>query len=319
MRARLVIAAMMVLVAGSAFAQTYPSRPIKIVVPFAAGGPGDTVARLLAQAMSKGQTVVVENISGAGGNIGATNVSRAAPDGYTLLFHQLGMAISQFLYPKLEYDPLDFETIGMVAYQANVLITRPNFGPARFSDLLAYLKDNSEKLSFASTGLGGASDLCAILFKSRTGIDIKTVPYRATAPALTDILSGNVDLLCDSVATATPYIQAGTVKAYGVTTLVRASSLPDVPTLDELGLKGFDMTTWTSLYAPKGTPKPIVEHLSKSLQAAVEDAQFNAALQKVGSNAQPKEKATPEAHAAFLRQEIARWGPILKAANVRAN
>lgn len=320
MRARILAALVLALVAAPAVAQNYPARPIKLVVPFAAGGPGDTVGRLLAQAMSKGGvTVVVENVSGAGGNIGATYVSRAAPDGYTLLFHQLGMAISPFLYSKLEYDPLNFETIGMVAYQANVLITRPNFHAGSFADFLDYLKANKDKLSFASTGLGGASDLCAILFKSSTGIDIKTVPYRATAPALTDILGGNVDLLCDSVATATPYIQAGSVKAYGVTTLTRASSLPDVPTLDELGLKGFDMTTWTSLYAPKGTPRPVIEYLSKSLQEAVQDPQFNASLQKIGSAAQPKEKATPEAHAAFLRQEMNRWGPIIKAAKVRAD
>ena len=203
------------------------------------------------------------------------------------------MAISPFLYAKLEYDPLDFETIGMVAYQANVLITRPNIVPGTFKDLLEYLKTNRDKLSFASTGPGGAWDLCAILFKNATGIDIKTVPYRATAPALTDILGGNVDLLCDSVATATPYIQAGSVQAHGVTTLTRASSLPNVPTLDEQGLKGFDMTTWTSLYAPKGTLRPIVDHLSKSLQEAVQDPHFNASLQKVGSSAQPKERATP--------------------------
>jgi len=319
MRAKVLIALTIALIAAPVHAQNYPARPIKLVVPFAAGGPGDTVARLLAQAMSKGQTVIVENVSGAGGNIGATYVSRAAPDGYTLLFHQLGMAISPFLYSKLEYDPLDFETIGMVAYQANVLITRPNMVPGTFQDFLSYLKTNHEKLSFASTGPGGASDLCAILFKNATGIDIKTVPYRATAPALTDILGGNVDLLCDSVATATPYIQAGSVQAHGVTTLTRASSLPDVPTLDEQGLKGFDMTTWTSLYAPKGTTRPIVEHLSKSLQDAVQDPQFIASLQKVGSSAQPKERATPEAHAAYLRQEISRWGPIIKAAKIRAD
>jgi tripartite-type tricarboxylate transporter receptor subunit TctC len=254
-------------------------------------------------------------VSGAGGNIGATYVSRAAPDGYSLLFHQLGMAISPFLYSKLEYDPLDFDTIGMVAYQANVLITRPNFAPDKFNDFLDYLKANKDKLSFASTGPGGASDLCAILFKSATGIDIKTVPYRATAPALTDLMGGNVDLLCDSVATATPFINSGKVQAHGVTTLTRASSLPDVPTLDEQGLKGFDQTTWTALYAPKGTPKPIIDHLAKSLQDAVQDPQFKASLHRVGSSPMPKERATPEALSSFLRQEMDRWGPILKKAH----
>jgi len=320
MLARIVVVLAVALAAMPAVAQTYPARPIKLVVPFAAGGPGDTVGRLLAQSMNKsGMTMVVENVSGAGGNIGATYVSRAAADGYTLLFHQLGMVISPFLYSKLDYNPLDFEPIGMVAYQANVLISRPDMVAGGFQGLLAYLKTNKDKLSFASTGLGGASDLCAILFKNATGVDIKVIPYRATAPALTDLLGGNVDLLCDSVATATSYIQAGSVRAYGVTTLTRASSLPDVPTLDELGLKGFDMTTWTSLYAPKGTPKPIIEYLSKALQEAVEDPQFKTSLQKIGSAAQPKEKATPEAQAAYLRQEISRWGPIIKGAKVHAD
>jgi len=302
----------------AAAAQDYPSRPIKLVVAFAAGGPADTVGRMLAQAMGKGQTIVIENISGAGGTIASTYVSRAAPDGYTLLFNQLGMAISPFLYPKLEYDPLSsFEYIGLVAYQANVLVTRPKFAPGSFADLLAHLKANRNRLSFASTGRGGASDLCAILFGSATGIDITTVPYRATAQALTDLLAGNVDLLCDSVATATPFIQSGAVEAHGVTTLNRVPTLPQVPTLDEQGLKGFDMMTWTALYAPKGTPKPIVDHLVRSLQVAVEDPEFKAGLQRIGSTPMPKERATPEAHAAFLRQEMTRWQPILEKAETR--
>jgi len=224
------------------------------------------------------------------------------------------------LYAKLEYDPLkSFATIGLVAYQANVLLTRPNIAPGSFQDFLAFLRTNRDKLSFASTGPGGASDLCAILFKSKTGIDIKTIPYRATAPALTDLMGGNVDLLCDSVATATPFIQAKTVEAHGVTTMTRASSLPDVPTLDEQGLKGFDQTTWTALYAPAGTPGPIIDHLAKSLQDAVQDPQFNTSLHKFGSSAMPAARATPQAHAAFLRQEMERWGPILKAAKDRGN
>ncbi len=320
MRARLLFAIALSVIVAPAQAETYPARPIKLVVPFAAGAPGDTVGRLLAHAMSKGQTVVVENVSGAGGNIGATYVSRAAPDGYTLLFHQLGMAISPFLYSKLEYDPVkSFEPIGMVAYQANVLVTRPKAMPAKFEEFLSYLKANHDRLAFASTGPGGASDLCAILFKSRTGLDIKTVPYRATAPALTDIIAGNVDLLCDSVATATPFIQAGMVQAYGVTTLTRASSLPDVPTLDELGLKGFDMTTWTAIYAPQGTPTPVIEHLVRSLQDAVQDPKFRESLNKVGSAPWPKQRATPDSLAAMLRQEMDRWGPILKKANIGGN
>ena len=304
-----------ILLAFPAVADDYPSRPIRLIAPFAAGGPNDTVARLLAQAMGKEQkqTIVVENISGAGGNIGATYVSRAKPDGYTLLFHQLGMAISPALYDKLEYDALkDFEYIGLVAYQPNVLISRPSLPARDFSDLLSYLKSNKDKLSFASTGPGGASHLCAILFMSSTGIDIKSVPYRATSPALTDVIAGNVDLLCDSVATATPYVESGKVKAHGVTGLVRSPNLPEVPTLDEQGIKGFDMVTWTGLYAPKNTPKAVLDQLVAMLQRAVQDKDFQASLLKLGSSAMPRDRATPDGLSNYLRQEMARWAPIIK-------
>ena len=320
MRAMAVVAFALALFASSAIAaDTYPSRPIKLVVAFAAGGPNDTVGRILAQAMTKpGQTVVVENVSGAGGNIAATYVSRAAPDGYTLLFHQLGMAISPFLYPKLEYDPLkDFEYIGLVAYQPNVLVTRPGVAPGSFQDFLGYLKTNKDKLAFASTGKGGASDLCAILFMSATGIDIKVVPYRATAPALTDLLGGNVDLLCDSVATATTYVEAGKVEAHGVTSTTRAAALPEVPSFAEQGLPAVDMVTWTGLYAPKNTPKPIVDHLVASLQTAVVDPAFAKSLELIGSAPMPKERATPESLSSFLRQEMTRWESIIKNAKLR--
>jgi tripartite-type tricarboxylate transporter receptor subunit TctC len=315
---KVVVVLLSALFASSASAQNFPTRPIKIIVPFAAGGPGDTVGRLLAQAMSKQHSVVVENISGAGGNIGATNVARAVPDGHTLLFHQLGMAISPSLYKKLEYDPLkDFEYLGLVAYQPNVIITGPSVAAKDLKELLAHLRANQDKMTFASTGPGGASHLCSILFMSATGINIRAVPYRATSPALTDILGGQVDLLCDSVATATPYIESGKVRAYGVTSTTRSPSIPSVPTLDEAGIPGFDMITWTALYAPKGTPKPVLEKLNEMLQLAVQDERFNTALQKVGSSAMPKERATPEAHSAFLQQEMKRWAPIIESAKIR--
>jgi tripartite-type tricarboxylate transporter receptor subunit TctC len=318
MYARLLIAVGLLTVSTMAGAETFPSRPIKLVVPFAAGGPGDAVGRLLAQAMSRSHSVVVENVSGAGGNIGAARVAKAQPDGYTVLFHQLGMAISPLLYPKLDYGPLtDFEYIGLVAYQPNVLIARPSVPANTFSGLLAYLKSNRDMLAFANTGPGGASHLCAILFMNATQIDIKSVPYRATSLALTDLLGGQVDLLCDSVATATPYILSGAVKAYGVTGKTRAMTLPDVPTLDEQGLTGFDMVTWTALYAPRHTPKPAVDNLVGMLQSAVDDPQFKASLQRIGSQPMPKERAKPEALAAHLKQEMDRWAPIIKSANIR--
>lgn len=299
-------------------ADSFPSRPITLVVPFAAGGPGDTVGRLLANAMSRSQPVVVENISGAGGNIGATRVARAAPDGYTLLFHQLGMAVSPSLYAKLEYDALnDFDYVGLVAFQPNVIVTRPDLPAKTFPEFLAYLRAHAKDLAFANTGPGGASHLCAILFMSTTGIDMKSIPYRATSLALNDVLGGQVDLLCDSVATATPYIEAGKVKAWGVSSKARAAGLPDLPSLAEQGLDGVDMVTWTALYAPKGLPKPVHETLVSLLQGAVTDPTFQASLRKIGSAAWPKEQATPEALSAYLRQEMARWRPIIEKAKVR--
>jgi tripartite-type tricarboxylate transporter receptor subunit TctC len=299
-------------------ADVYPSRPIKLVVPFAAGGPGDTVGRLVAQAMSKSHAVIVENIGGAGGNVGAARVAKAAPDGYTVLFHQLGMAVSPSLYPKLDYDPLtDFEYIGLVAFQPNVLITRPSLPATDFSQLLSYLRSNRDQLAFANTGPGGASHLCAILFMNATQIEIKSVPYRATSLALTDLLGGQVDLLCDSVATATPYIRSGAVKAYGVTGRTPAATLPDVPTLEGQGLAGFDMVTWTALYAPRHTPKPAIDVLTAMLQSAVDDEQFKSSLRNIGSQAMPRERATPDALASHLRREMERWAPIIRNAHIR--
>ena len=301
-----------------AHAQEYPTRSITLVVPFAAGGPGDTVGRLLAEAMSKPQRVIVENIGGAGGNVGAARVARAAPDGYTLLFHQLGMAVSPSLYTKLEYDALnDFEYIGLVASQPNVIVTRANFPAKTFPEFIDHLRANREKLSFSNTGKGGASHLCAILFMSMTGIEIKSVPYRATNLALNDILSGSVDLLCDSVATATPHIQSGTLKAYGVTGRTRSDVLPDVPTLDEQGLNGFDMVTWTALYSPKRTPLAITTRLVEMLQGAVADAKFKTSLRLIGSSAMPTERARPEALAAYLREETERWRKVLEQSKAR--
>jgi tripartite-type tricarboxylate transporter receptor subunit TctC len=306
------------MVATSAGAQTFPARPIKVVVPFAAGGPGDAVGRLLAQAMGRSHNVVVENVSGAGGNIGAARVAKAPPDGYTVLFHQLGMAISPFLYPKLDYDPLtDFEYVGLVAFQPNVLVVRPSLPARDFPELLTYLRSHKDQLAFASTGPGGASHLCSILFMNATQIELKSVPYRATSLALTDLLGGQVDLLCDSVATATPFIRSGAVRAFGVTSKARGATLPDVPSLHELGLSGFDMVTWTALYAPKHTPVAVVERLVDMLQAAVEDPQFKASLERIGSQAMPKARATPQALATFLREEMERWAPIIKTAQIR--
>lgn len=312
-------AALLVVTPHASYAQTYPSRPITLIVPFAAGGPADVVARILANVLNKTTRVVVENVGGAGGNLGSLRVARAAPDGYTILFQNISMAISPALYPKLDYSPLkDFETIGLVAQQPNVLLSRPS-APSDFPTFLNYLKTNQSKLSFANTGPGGASHLCAILVMNALNLNITSVPYRGTSVAMNDLIGGQVDLLCDSVATAPPYIQSGVVKAYAVTSKQRSVALPDTPSLHELGLTDFDMVNWTALYAPKNTPQSIIQTLTLKLQEAVQDPDLQAALKRIGSEPMPKERATPEAGRAYLESELKRWDDVIKKAGITLN
>jgi tripartite-type tricarboxylate transporter receptor subunit TctC len=302
----------------TAGAETFPSRPITIVVPFAAGGPADVVARTLAAALGKRGQIIVENVNGAGGNIASARVSRATPDGYTLLFQNISMAVSPALYSRLDYDPLtDFDYIGLIAYQPNVVLARADNPARNFGEFIAYLKANRSKLSFAHAGTGGASHLCAVLFLKAINVDITLIPYRGTAPAMTDLLGSNVDLLCDSVATAPPYIAAGKVRAFGVTSKDRWPLLPQVPSLQEEGLAGFDATNWTGLYAPKGTPGPVLDKLSEMLRDTVADPAFRESLGRVGSLPVTPDKATPQALQSYLKQEIMRWDRVIKTAHIR--
>jgi tripartite-type tricarboxylate transporter receptor subunit TctC len=296
-----------------AAAQTYPNHPIMMIVPYAAGGPADVVGRILAKHLSNTLPVVVDNIGGAGGNLGSDHVARSAPDGYTLLFQNISMAISPSLYKKLQYDPLkDFDYIGLVAYQPNVVLTGPTVKANTFAELKAYLKANQSTLTFANSGTGGASYLCAILFMNALKLHITSVPYRGTSQAMTDLLGGHVDLLCDSVATATPYIKAGSVKAFGVTSPERFSALPQVPTLAEQGVAGFNMVNWTALYAPKGTPAPALAKLRGALLAVNSDPTFKSDLERIGSTPFAPDRANPDALAAYLKSEIQRWSALLK-------
>jgi tripartite-type tricarboxylate transporter receptor subunit TctC len=303
--------------APSAGAQTYPTHPITMIVPFAAGGPADVVGRILAKHLSAKLPIIVENIGGAGGNLGSAHVARSAPDGYTVLFQNISMAISPALYPKLDYDPIkDFDDLGLVAYQPNVVLTGPKFPATTFAEFVSMLRANQAKLSFANTGTGGASYLCAVLFMNALKLDITSVPYRGTSQAMTDLLGGQVDLLCDSVATATPYIKAGSVKAFGVTSTERFSQLPDVPTLAEQGMTGFDMVNWTALYAPKGTPPAILTELRNKLHDVVTDPNFLADLKNVGSAPVSADRANADAHARYLTAEMQRWAVVLKGVTV---
>ncbi|HEY2991000.1 MAG TPA: tripartite tricarboxylate transporter substrate binding protein BugD [Candidatus Binatia bacterium] len=293
-----------------------------MVVTFAAGGPTDTVARLIAQPMSGvlKQQVIVENVLGAGGTIAADRVAKAAPDGYTILIHHIGMSTAPALYRKLPFNPLtDFEPIGLVNEVPMTLVGKKDFPPKDLKELVAYVKANKEKINLANAGLGAASHLCGTLFMSAIQTELTTVPYNGTGPAMNDLLGGQVDIMCDQTTNTTSQIKAEKIKAYGVTSKKRIASLPNVPTMDEAGLKGFEVTVWHGLYAPKGTPKPVVDALTKALQAALKDNNVKLRFGELGSEPVAENRATPEALRAHLKAEIDKWTPILKKAGVYAD
>jgi len=307
------------LLTGTANAQKYPDKPISLVVPFAAGGPTDTIARLLATQMSKslGQSVVVENVPGAGGTVASAKVAKSKPDGYTIYIHHMGMATAQALYDKLPYDPLkDFEYIGQVADVPMVLLGSKNFPPNNFKELEAYIRANKDKVTMANAGPGAVSQLCGLIFQSRLGVRVTTVPYKGTGPALTDLVGGQVNILCDQTTQTIPFIKDGKVKVYGVTTPKRLSALPNVPTLDEQGMKGFDVKVWHGIYAPLGTPKPILDRLNAALKKALTDPDLKARLDSSNIDIVPVAKQNGEALKSHLDAEINRWGPIIRKANI---
>ena len=306
----------------SANAQDYPTKVITLVVPFAAGGPTDTVARLLGGPMTKTlkQQIIVENVGGAGGTIAANRVAKAAPDGYTILIHHIGMSTAPALYRKLAYDPIkDFEPIGLINEVPMTLVARPNFPAKDLKELIAYVKKNKDKVTYANAGLGAASHLCGTLFMSAIETDVTTVPYKGTAPAMNDLLGGQVDFMCDQTTNTTSQIKADKIKVYGVTTKTRVKSLPNVPTMHEAGLPNFEVSVWHGLYAPKGTPKPVIEKLTKSLQDALQDSTVKQRFGDLGTEPVAEKRATPDALRAHLKSEIDRWTPIIKKAGVYAD
>jgi tripartite-type tricarboxylate transporter receptor subunit TctC len=315
-------AALLALLATGVQAQGFPTKPITLVVPFDAGGPTDTLARTVGQAMTTNlkQTILVENRGGAGGTIGVNYVAKAKNDGYTLLLHHIGMSTAPALYRTLPYKPIDdFEMIGLVADVPMTLIAKKDLPPNNFKELVAFLKANKDKTNYANAGLGAASHLCGLLFMSAIETDMTTVPYKGTAPAMTSLLGGQVDLMCDQTTNTTANIKAGKVKVYGVTTKTRVASLKDIPTLDEQGLKGFEVAVWHGVYAPKGTPKAALDRLVASLQEALRDATVKARLADLGTEPVPQAKVTPEALRAHLKAEIEKWGPIIKKAGIYAD
>ena len=314
-------AALLIALTSGAQAQ-YPTKPITMVVPFAAGGPTDTLGRTIAQAMTVDlkQTVIIENVGGAGGTIGVNRVAKASPDGYNLLLHHIGMSTAPALYRSLPYKTLeDFEYIGLVADVPMTLIAKKDFPPNNFKELVTYLKANRDKVTYANAGLGAASHLCGLLFQSALETDLTTVPYKGTAPAMNDILGGQVDLMCDQTTNTTSQIKSGKVKVYGVTSKARVPSLKEIPTLEEQGLKNFEVAVWHGIYAPKGTPKPVLDRLVAALQTALKDSNVKLRLADLGTEPVPMARATPEALRTFLKAEVDKWGPIIKKAGQYAD
>jgi len=313
----------LILLGGSqVIADQYPSKPVTIIVPFSAGGPTDTTARLLAQYMGEAlkTQMIVENVAGAGGTIAAARVAGSPPDGYTVFFHHIGFSTAPALYRKLPYDTIrDFEPIGLVGDVAMTLVARKDFPPKDLKEMIAYVKANKEKINLANAGLGAASHLCGMLFMSAIQTDLTTIPYKGTGPAMNDLLGGQVDFMCDQTSNTISQIKAGRVKVYGVTTKTRVSALPEVPTLQEAGLRDFEVSVWQGLYLPRGTPKPVVEKLTKALQTALANPTLKQRFIELGTVPASKERATSEALRAHLKAEIDKWGPIIRKAGVYAD
>ena len=314
---RLLLALPALAFAAAASAQDYPTRAVTMMVPYAAGGPTDTVARVLAQAMTKplGQTVVVENRPSAGGILAPEVVKNAKPDGYTILIHHIGMATIPSLYRQLRFNPLtDFEYIGLVNEVPMTIIANPKVPAKDLKEFLAYLKANKDKVTYANAGIGAASHLCGLLFMKAIDTPLLTVPYKGTGPAMNDLVGGQVDFMCDQTTSTTGQIKGGKVKVYGVTSPKRVPSLPEIPTLDEQGLKGADVGIWHGLYAPKGTPKAVIDKLTAAMQAALKDPGVQQKFTELGAVTFPADRQNPQALQAHLKAEIDKWSPIIKAA-----
>ncbi|WP_092988477.1 tripartite tricarboxylate transporter substrate-binding protein [Rhizobium sp. NFR03] len=307
--------------AGAAQAE-YPERTITMVVPFSAGGPTDTVARLVAESMSKdlGQQVIVENVGGAGGTLGAGRVASSEPDGYTVLLHHIGMATSATLYRKLAYDPLNaFDYVGLVTEVPMTIVARKDLEPTDLKGLVEYAKANKDTVTVANAGIGAASHLCGMLFMSAIETPLVTVPYKGTGPAMTDLLGGQVDIMCDQTTNTTKQIQGGTIKAFAVTSPTRLDIFPDMPTAIEGGLPGFEVGIWHGVYTPKGTPPEAIAKLEGSLQKALKDENVVARFAELGTKPSSEADATPAALKAKLESEIARWKPIIEKAGQYAD
>jgi tripartite-type tricarboxylate transporter receptor subunit TctC len=314
---KLLIACAAALAASGAYA--YPEKTVTIVVPFAAGGPTDKVARDFAEAVRKplgNATIVIDNVAGAGGTLGAAKVAKASPDGYTFLLTHIGMATAPALYRNLQFKPLeDFEYLGLINEVPMTLVSRPTLAANNYAELVSWVNANKGKINIANAGLGSASHLCGMLLQATLKADMTPVPYKGTAPAMNDLLGGQVDIMCDQTTNTTGQIEGGKIKAFAVTTTKRLTipSLAKLPTLDEAGLKGFNVTIWHALYAPKGTPKAVIDKVNAALKVALKDATFIKNQESLGAVVTADARVNPAEHKKFVSDEIAKWSPVIKA------
>lgn len=305
-----------------AAAQDFPAKPITIVVPFSAGGPTDRVARDLAEAMRKplgGATLVVENAAGAGGSIGANKVAKAQADGYTLLLHHIGMATMPTLVRNIPFKvETDFEYVGLVNDVPMTVIAKPTLPANNYKEMVAWVQQNKGKINLGNAGVGSASHLCGMLFQQALGVEMTAVPYKGTGPAMTDLMGGQIDLMCDQTTNTTGQIEAKKVKAYAVTSPKRLTTpaLKDLPTMDEMGAKGFNVSIFHGLYAPKGTPAPVLKKLNDALKVALKDPEFIKKQEGLGAVVVNDNRVEPAEHKKFVAAEIAKWSPAIKAAGV---
>jgi tripartite-type tricarboxylate transporter receptor subunit TctC len=319
-RFALTLAAALAAGAANAAAQGYPNKPITIIVPAGAGGPTDTVARLVGESMSRtlGQQIIVENVGGAGGTIGVGRVAKTAPDGYTLVVWHIGQATAPALYENLKYNVLeDFDGIGRITDVPMTIVGKAALEAKNIGELLTWLKAKQKDVTYAHAGIGSASHLCALLFMNATKVDMTAVSYRGTGPAMNDLVGGQFDMMCDQTTGTTNQIKEGKIKGYAATTAQRLKVLPELPTLDESGLKGFEVSAWHAMWAPKGIPADVSAKLVAALQTALKDEKVIERFASLGTEPVAQTQATPEALKAQLTAELAKWAPVIKASGAK--
>lgn len=319
LRRTLLAAALSALAVAPAAAQTFPDRPITLIVPYAAGGPSDVLGRLLAQSMSQtlGQTVVIENVGGAGGTTGAGRAARATPDGYTLLIHHLALAAGATLYRNLTYDTVkDFAPIGLVNQGPFVIVSKLGIEAKTIAEFLDHVKKSGRNISFGTAGVGSGSHLCNMMLQSALGTKFNEIPYRGTGPAMNDLVAGQLDALCDQTTNSIPQIQGNRIRPYAVTATERVAQLPTLPTLQEAGLANFEVTVWHALYAPRGTPDTVIQRLNAALEVALKDQTVLARFADLGTTAYPAGRRGPAEARAQLEREVEKWRRVITEAGV---